>query len=77
MPEKKKAQLITHVVGRFEPDTVGDVDGDAMCLDVKTADCGQTQPALSLAFPNECNEHGGGGGGGSRVFQHKPCWFPP
>lgn len=27
--------LITHVVGRFEPDTVGDEDGDAMCLDVK------------------------------------------
>lgn len=30
-----RKQLITHVVGRFEPDTVGDVDGDAMCLDVK------------------------------------------
>lgn len=30
-----RKQLITHVLGRFEPDTVGDVDGDAMCLDVK------------------------------------------
>lgn len=28
-------QLITHVVGRFEPHTVGDMDGDAMCVDVK------------------------------------------
>lgn len=30
---------------------MGDVDGDAMCLDVKTAACGRTQPALSLALP--------------------------
>lgn len=35
----------------LRPDTVGDVDGDAMCLDVKTAACGRTQPALSLALP--------------------------
>lgn len=34
-PLDARTQLITHVVGRFEPDTVGDGDGDAMCLDVK------------------------------------------
>lgn len=30
-----REQLITHVAGRFDPGTVGDGDGDAMCLNVK------------------------------------------
>lgn len=30
-----REQLITHVAGRLDPDTVGDGDGDAMCSNVK------------------------------------------
>lgn len=43
---------------------MGDVDGDAMCLDVKAADCGQTRPALSLAPPMNLMSTEVGGGMG-------------
>lgn len=75
MPE----QFIAHVAGRSQADTVGDVDGDAMCLDINCRL--RSDPAYSLiSSPNGCNEHGGGGGGGwagGHVLNPSPAGSPP
>lgn len=58
-----RKQLITHVVGTFEPDTVGDVDGDAMCLNIKLQTAVRPSLLSLISSLNGCNEYGGGGGG--------------